>query len=263
MPIIQTDQLILFSFTSLGKGVRHAIFARKGGVSPSPWESLNVGGTVGDEKVRVDQNQRIIFEALGLDIKSKFDVWQEHGTNVVHARSPRLQDDQIQKADAILTNQPGVTIMMRFADCTPILLFDPKQGVAGMVHAGWKGTINDAVGIAIQSMVKEYACDPANILAGIGPSIGPDHYIVGNDVASKARKMFGKNREILFENKKGEIYFDLWMGNRILLERQGVGQIEMAGLCTACNTAYWFSHRAENGRTGRFAALIALEENHG
>jgi len=107
-------------------------------------------------------------------------------------------------------------------------------------------------------MKKQYGSNPADIVAGIGPSIGPDHYEVGADVIQQVTEKFGNESELLLESHNAKIHFNLWQANQILLERAGVGKVEVAEVCTVCNTNDWFSHRAEKGRTGRFGALITL-----
>jgi hypothetical protein len=148
---------------------------------------------------------------------------------------------------------------MRFADCVPILFHDPRKGVIGVAHAGWVGTLRDVATATINAMAKQYGSNPADIIAGIGPSIGPDHYEVGADVILQVMQKFGDESEQLLKSHNGKIHFDLWKTNRLLLEKAGVEKIEVAEICTACNTDDWFSHRAEKGRTGRFGALITLQ----
>jgi YfiH family protein len=257
------DAVKYFSFSSFGEDVRHGIFTRLGGISPSPWDSLNMGGTVGDEANRVSHNRQLAFNALDLDPKTIFDVWQEHGTTVALADKPRLPDAPHQKADIILTDRSDVTLVMRLADCTPIFLHDPVKKVIGLVHTGWLGTVHSAVKVAVEAMVKNYTCTPGDIQAGIGPSIGPDHYEVGEDVAEEVIKTFGINNSILHSKGNGKYLFDLWEANRLLLETCGVKKIEISGLCTVCNLGDWFSHRAERGMTGRFGALFTLLEADG
>jgi YfiH family protein len=212
----------------------------------------------GDERDRVIENRRRAFSAVGLEPESMFDAWLVHGAEVLFAESPRPLDRVPSKADAVLTNRQGVTLFLRFADCVPILLFDPKRQVVGLVHAGWLGTVRGAALAAIAAMQSRYQCSPADILAGIGPSIGPDHYEIGVDVAAQIRVGFGGAAESLISAREGRTYLDLWAANRLQLESAGVREIEVSGLCTACSLDDWFSHRAERGRTGRFGALIAL-----
>ena len=257
MPFNHQDNLHYFQFNHLQ--TRHAIFTRHGGLSPEPWNSLNVGGTVGDDSTRVRANRNLSLKALGCSPESVFDVWQVHGADVICANAPRPDSESVRQADIILTDKPDLTLYMRFADCVPILVHDPCKGVVGVAHAGWMGTLRDVATATIHAMVKQYGSNPADIVAGIGPSIGPDHYEVGSDVILQVMQKFGDESEILLKSHSGKIHFDLWKTNQILLERAGVGNIEVSGVCTACNTNDWFSHRAEKGRTGRFGALITLQ----
>ena len=256
MPFQHHDNLRFFQFNTLQ--AKHAIFTRHGGLSPEPWHSLNVGGTVGDDLTRVRANRNMSLKALGCVPESVFDVWQVHGADVVCATAPRPDTESVRQADIILTDKPELTLYMRFADCVPILFHDPRKGVVGVAHAGWVGTLRDVATAAINAMTKQYGSNPADVIAGIGPSIGPDHYEVGSDVILQVMQKFGDDSEQLLKSNNGKIHFDLWKTNRILLERAGVEKIEVAEICTACNTNDWFSHRAEKGRTGRFGALISL-----
>lgn len=256
MSFIQHNGLRYFQFDSLK--VRHAVFTRHGGVSPEPWDALNVGGTVGDESERVRANRLLSFKALRRKPESMFDVWQVHSADVVFAQSPRPINEEYRKADIILTDRPEVTLFMRFADCVPILFHDPHNQVVGVAHAGWMGTLRDVATATINAMRKEYCSNPSDIIACIGPSIGPDHYEVGEDVIQQVREKFGDDSDLMLQPHNERIHFDLWRANQYLLDRAGVEQIELAGICTACHTDDWYSHRAEKGRTGRFGALISL-----
>jgi hypothetical protein len=162
------------------------------------------------------------------------------------------------KADGILTDHPEVTLFMRFADCVPILLFDPVKSVIGIIHAGWQGTVKMIAKAAIEKMESCYASKPETLLAGIGPSICQSCYEVGMEVHQAFLTNFGKQGEEYFNKQDGRYYLDLWKANRDVLQSAGIQQIEVAGICTACHQEDWFSHRAENGKTGRFAVLMAL-----
>jgi YfiH family protein len=259
MPFRSFDGIRYYQFEHFGDGMTHAIFTRQGGVSPEPWSSLNLGGTVGDEPQRVEKNRRRTLAALDRAPDSVYDVWQVHGVEVAIAQAPRSPQEAHLQADAILTDRPGLTLLMRFADCVPILLHDPVRHIVGIAHAGWMGTVRGTVCAAIQAMQSHFGSQPADIQAAIGPSIGPDHYQVGMEVVAQARQTFGLAASQLLADRDDGIYFDLWAANRLLLERAGIRQVELAGLCTACHTEDWYSHRAEHGRTGRFGAVIALE----
>lgn len=259
MPLQQANGLDYFTFKSFPLAeLTHAVFTRRGGVSPAPWDELNVGGTVGDEPERVHENRFRSFRALGRAPSSLYDVWQVHSADVVLAKAPHDGSPPELKADAIITDNPSVTLFMRFADCVPILLYDPARRAVGIVHAGWQGTIKQVAAAAVRMMTSAFGSRPADIFAGIGPSIGPDHYEVGEDVIARARQSFGVAADDLLPAYGDRRHFDLWAANRQTLEQTGVANIEVSGLCTACHTHYWYSHRAEKGRTGRFGALIAV-----
>jgi YfiH family protein len=257
MAFVQHNGIRYFQFDLLP--TRHALFTRHGGVSPDPWGSLNVGGTVGDDLARVRANRVLSFDAVGCAPESIFDVWQVHSADVVCARAPRPLDESYRQADIILTDQPDVTLFMRFADCVPILVYDPRNGIIGLAHAGWMGTLRGVANATVEAMRRNYGSNPADILAGIGPAIGPDHYEIGADVILQVMQKYGDDSELFLKSHNGKIHFNLWEANRFALEQVGVCQIEISGICTACNTEDWYSHRAEKGRTGRFGALISLQ----
>jgi len=258
MPFLSHAEIRYFQFELFGKSLTHAVFTRHGGVSPEPWAALNMGSMVGDDLERVRENRRLALASLVRDMESVYDVWQVHGVEVAIADVPRPAELPHLQADVILTDKQGLTLMMRFADCVPILLHDPIRKVVGIAHAGWMGTVRGTARFAVEAMQKRYGSRPADILAAIGPSIGPDHYEVGPDVALQVKQSFGNDASGLLSLSTGSMKFDLWAANRLLLEQAGVGQVEVAGLCTACATEDWYSHRAEKGRTGRFGAIIAL-----
>lgn len=248
-----------YQFESFPKNsICQAIFTRTGGVSPEPWQSLNQGGTTGDSRPRVVENRRLAFESVGLPVTSIYDVWQVHGTSILAADEPRNLEQPHEKADGIMTNRNGITLFMRFADCVPILLVDPGKNVIAIIHAGWQGTVKRIASIAVSRMRDQYGCEPSEILAGIGPSIGPDHYLVQSDVVARVKQAFPRDWKDLVVPEKSGCLFDLWAANRLSLIDAGVSQIETAGICTACNLGEWYSHRSEGGKTGRFGVLLAL-----
>ena len=261
MPVHKIDTIRYLTFDLVDAlGVLHAVFTRQGGVSPAPWDSLNVGSLVGDQPECVAENRRRSFAALGRSLDSLYDVWQVHSSDVVIAEAPR-NGAQHHRADAILTDRPEVTLYMRFADCVPVLLVDPEHHAAGLVHAGWPGTVKKVAAAAVSAMQARYASRPETLLARIVPSIGPHHYPVGEEVAVQVREAFGGQAHTLLEaaNNQSGVQFDLWSANRLVLEQAGVQQIEISQICTACHPEDWYSHRGEHGRTGRFGALIALQ----
>lgn len=240
-------------------GVVHGIFTRHGGVSPAPWDSLNVGGLIGDARSNVVENRHRMFAVLGRQVETLFDVWQVHSADVICTNAPRGLDQPHIKGDAILTDRASITLFMRFADCVPILLYDPTRKVAGMVHAGWQGTVKKVAGAAVRKMQEVYGSSPQDILAGIGPSISADHYEVKEDVIGQVRAVFEADAERVLVSCNGKTAFDLKRANQLVLEESGVQQIEISDICTACHTEDWFSHRGDGGKTGRFGVLLAID----
>ena len=259
MPLRQVASFRFIQFDTLtGHRLVHAVFTRHGGVSPNPWHSLNVGSTVGDDLDRVAENRQRIFSVMDRNPETFYDVWQIHSARYVIAREPR-KNRPYHQADAILTDVPGLTLLMRFADCVPIMLYDPSHHVIGLVHAGWLGTIRGVAQSAVQGMVDNFNSDPTEIRAGLGPSIGPDHYEIGDDVVSKVQEIYKDKATRYLRANHASVNFDLWAANHDQLQEIGVGHIEVTEICTACHAEDWYSHRAEEGQTGRFGALIGLE----
>lgn len=261
MGFLQNDGLRYYQFDIFrGQPIFHAVLTRQGGFSQPPYGSLNTGGTVGDDPEDVFENHRQIYNTLGYPFDSRFDVWQVHGTRVVVADAPRPKGKRHTKADSILTNKSNVTLFMRFADCVPILLYDPVKKVIGIAHAGWQGTCQKIAAAAVEKMNERYGSSTSDILAGIGPSICQSCYEVGSEVHGRYKEKFGGDAEAFFHREESRLYLDLWQANQFVLRKAGVGAIEVAGICTACNLEDWYSHRAEGGVTGRFGVLMAIEE---
>lgn len=236
----------------------HAIVTRLGGVSPAPWGSLNLGGTVGDSPQAVAENHRLMYAGLGLDRAQACTVWQVHGADTVLVNHPPQGRKWLNRADGMASDQVGLPLVMRYADCTPIFYYDPAHHAVGIAHAGWRGTLDGAQISVVETMRQAFGSRPAELQVGIGPSIGPAHYQVGPEVVAQVQAVFGYTDGIIRRAEDGSAYFDLWEANRRLLEGIGVQQIEVAGICTYQRTDEFFSHRGEHGKTGRFGGVIAL-----
>jgi hypothetical protein len=260
MRVHTSDDLRYYQFdTFTHPDVTHAVFARHGGVSRGAFASLNMSVSVGDSLENVRANRARAFLALGREPNSIADLWQVHSADVIVADEPRGAREYLAKADALVTDRPHVSLFLRFADCVPILLFDPKRHAVGVVHAGWRGTLLKASAAAVRAMTERYGSRPRDILAGIGPSIGPCHYEVGPEVVAESRAVFNSHADELLVRVNHSIHLDLWAANARTLREAGVEQIEMSRMCTACRNDEFFSHRGERGQTGRFGALIALQ----
>ena len=237
--------------------IKHGFFMRHGGCSPHPWKSLNMATSVGDSRENVIENRRRIADSLMIESNSFYDLWQVHSDSVIIAERPRALSEAHLKADAIVTDKSSVALLMLFADCVPMLFFDPEHKVIGAAHAGWKGTIGGIASKTIKRMTDKFHSSPEKIISVIGPSICREHYPIGEDVAEKVNSAYKPDDQVLIK-QNGKIFMDLPKANRILLEKCGLKYIEVTNICTQCNNEDWFSHRAENGKTGRFAAIITL-----
>ena len=261
MNLHQRRGLRYLTFSSLEPyPVFQAVVGRQGGHSPPPWNSLNLGGTVGDDPDRVAQNKQKLLDVFGLRSEDLYEVWQVHSAKVIRVSGREQKKKQLHQADAVITDQPGTILLMRFADCVPILLYDPEHHVLGMAHAGWQGTVRHVARNTVQALSRAYGTAPEAVRAGIGPSIGPDHYQVGEDVIVRVKEAYPDTYRQMIVEEEGLVKLDLWQANRLDLEQAGISSIENPRICTACHNEAWYSHRAENGRTGRFGALFGLEK---
>ena len=261
MPFLETNGVRYFQFASLASApITQAIFTRRGGVSEGAYAELNVGRTVGDEGSNVDENLKRSFAAVGKPRNSLFDSWLVHGTNALVAEAPRPPEwERPPQADIVMTDKLGVSLFMRFADCVPMLFFDPIKKAIAIAHAGWRGTLLGVANSAVEGIAANYGSQPADLVVGIGPAISVEKYEVGPEVVGEVRKVFGSAAKELLPRNDGHYHFDLIGANRVMLENSGVSRIELCNICTATDTEDWFSHRASGGKTGRFGALIALE----
>jgi YfiH family protein len=252
-----------YTFPSLDHfpDLRHAVLTRLAGVSPAPWDSLNLGWTVGDDHANVEANYQRWTRALGVERGHLTTTWQVHGNRIMRVGASD-RGRSVGKADGLITNMPGVPLVQRYADCTPILLYDPVQHAAGIAHAGWQGVVARVAESAVRAMQAAFDSNPAELVTAVGPAIGPCCYEVGPEVVA-AISTSQREPDHLFSpspNGGGKAYLDLWEANAQQLRDAGVRQIEVAGLCTACHNDIFFSHRGDKGHSGRFAAFIMLEE---
>ena len=231
-------------------------------MSSGPYASLNLSTSTGDSRENVDANHRRLAAALGVPRERMTTTWQVHSTRVVRATAETV-GGMLDKADGIISDTPDLPLTQRYADCTPLLLYDPQRHAIGLAHAGWRGTVAGMATALVQAMTAAFGSDPANLLAVVGPAIGPCCYEVGPEVVEAVRTAFPAADALLARPANGASasanpHFDLWAANRWQLEQAGVGQVEVAGVCTRCQRATFFSHRGDGAQTGRFGAVVML-----
>lgn len=253
--------------------VSHAVFTRHGGVSAAPFATLNASVAVGDDAAAVRENKRRMAGILGLGLVS---VTPVHGAEVVAVEAPGASfaawraSLRATEADAMMTDVPGLALFWAYADCMPILLFDPRHAAVALVHAGWRGTARGIAGRTVAAMRQRYGTRPADLLAGMAPSIGKCCYTL----TAADREQFRADPFIWahtpFERAArpdgDRIYaVDLWASNRAQLLTAGLRpeRIEAAELCTGCHTDQFYSNRIERAGTGRFGVGIGLRPEAG
>jgi len=250
-----------YSFGALAEHeqIVHAVFTRLGGVSAPPYRALNVGHSVGDEPVAVGANHDIIYRALGLSRAEVVAACQVHSNHTAIV-DERDVGQVIPQTDALITGVPGVHLFLRFADCLPIFLFDPERQVVALGHAGWRGTAAAIASQMVQAMRDSFDTDPEHLIASLGPAIGPCCYQVGEEVARAIEPTIQDQQAAIRHLGDSCFSLDLWEANRQQLLRRGVSNVEVGRICTACHADEFFSHRADRGVTGRFAALLGLRK---
>ncbi|GAB4514437.1 MAG: hypothetical protein Kow0047_26250 [Anaerolineae bacterium] len=203
------------------------------------------------------ENHRRLCEAVGADPDSLVSPRQVHGARIVRVGG-ESRGRIIPDCDGLVTDEPGVALLLRFADCVPLIAYDPEHHAVGVAHAGWRGTIAGIARNLVEAMGVAFHSRPDKLIVGIGPSIGPCCYQVGADVLEAARRTWGELDGLFQQREDDGLFFDLWAANRRLLEDAGVRSIEVSGLCTACHVDEFYSHRRERGMTGHHGALAML-----
>ena len=241
-------------------GVVHGFTLRHHGQSDIVKGTLNMALHVGDDRQKVLANRAKVAKALGYRPEKATTCAQVHGNRVVVV-TPALVGrgaldyaDTIQDTDGLVTEEANVPLMLFYADCVPVMLVDTKSTAFALVHAGWRGAVSKIGAIALQTMEQNFGTRPGNVMAAIGPSIGPCCYEVDENVLKKAPDF----KECFAPTGPGHWHLNLWQVNRLQLERAGVpsDHILDSSYCTKDHVEQYFSYRAEQGKTGRMAAVI-------
>ncbi len=255
----QRDGVVYYRFETLGgAALLQGIFTRLGGVSQGPFASLNVGHTVGDDPANVEANLGIIYRVLGVAADAVVTARQVHGDRV--ALVTAYDGGKIfPETDALISDIPGLVLLLRFADCVPVLCYAPRERAVGLAHAGWQGTVKKIAQKTALEMMETFRCRPDDLLVGLGPAIGPCCFEAGPEVIEALRASHPRAEELLSQvQPDGKAHVDLLQANVQQLAEIGVRRVELAGMCTSCLRHEFYSHRAEAGRTGRFAVAIGL-----
>lgn len=244
----------------------HGFSTRLGGVSEGYLASLNLGCHRGDAPENLRENYRRFCAATGVDVGRVVMTNQVHGVEVRAVEEGDVKPDLLGPtpfaADGLITDRPGITLVIFTADCVPILLFDPVRRVVGACHAGWRGTAGAIGRVAVEAMVSRYGCAPANIRAAIGPAIGPCCFETDADVPAAMEASLGALAAPFIRTvSPGRYRVGLTDINRAILLQAGLLErlIDVSQDCTCCRHDRYWSHRYTNGLRGSQGAVIMLE----
>lgn len=243
---------LTFSNLSARPEIVHGIFTRAGDNGSGPYAYLNVGKSVGDSESNVMRNRAKISQFMGGN--DPVELAQVHSARVVIVDDDYAERDASRtppRADALITETPGIPLMIQVADCQAVMLFDPVRKVSANVHSGWRGSVANIIGACIEEMKIRFHTDPTDIIAGIGPSLGP--------CCAEFVNYKDEIPEAYWSHRHNDFYFDFWSVSFDQLREAGVlpENIESSHICTKCNPHLFFSYRYQK-TTGRFAAVIQM-----
>ena len=249
--------------TAEGISVPHCFTTRYGGVSTGSQSSLNLAIGRGDSPENVEKNLRILADALGFAPENYVMTRQIH-SNWVRVVTEKdcsgFFHRDYPECDALVTNTPGLALLVFTADCTPLLFHDPVTGAVGAAHAGWRGTVGSIAARTVEAMVEAFGCKIENIRAAIGPNIGQCHFGTDADVPQAVLEAFGPEAAAFIQQRGEKYYIDLKQVNALCLRRCGVRHIEISENCTYCESDRFWSHRVTRGDRGSQGAVIVCKE---
>lgn len=207
----------------------------------------------------VENNKKLVCEGLNIPFENLVIPQQTHSDNVeiiyLKVRSASASHLTLENTDALVTNEPNIALALNFADCVPILFYDPIEKVIAAAHAGWRGTVAKIGPKTVDKMVKNFNSNPEDIIALIGPAIGKCCFEAGEDVLAQLKQSVNGNFSVAFSDFNA----DLKLINKLQLLDSGVKKIDVSEYCTSCQNELFFSYRKENGKTARHSAVILLK----
>lgn len=244
---------------------KHLFSTRHGGVSAGDCATMNLSFNRNDSRENVLENYKRLCGCVGIDTDNLVLSHQTHTNNVICVdashRGTGVTLPSFSDIDGLITNNPDVALVTQYADCTPLLFFDPIKEVVATSHAGWRGTVKEIGRVTVQKMCEHYGSEAKNIIAAIGPCIGKCCYEVDDPVFEEFCKIpYLKIDDIFTEKGDGKYMLDLVEANRQILINAGIlpQNIDLSDICTCCNSADLHSHRATKGKRGNLAAIIQL-----
>ncbi|ONI38385.1 hypothetical protein AN640_02615 [Candidatus Epulonipiscium fishelsonii] len=235
---------------------------KEGGASEGYFSSLNLGFKSGDDLNVVKQNYKLLAQKLGIPYESMTCSAQVHETNIKQVTYEDRGNGVIfpnkwDSVDGIYTMEKDITLVTHYADCVPLFFYAPKHHLIGLAHAGWRGTVNKICEKMVKIWNEKHNVAYEDIQVGIGPSIGACCFEVNADVSEPFVNTFGKADFIKFK-ENGKANIDLWECNERMLQNLGIYNIQIANICTCCNSDKYFSHRKTQGKRGLMGAIMYL-----
>jgi len=242
------------------ENLTHAFTTRLGGGSFEHLASFNLGRHIDDEPARADamKNRERLCKVIGADYARLIVPGQVHSATV-HVVKAEEEERNLKEVDGVATNLKGYPLLLHFADCVPIILYDPQRASLAVVHAGWRGTAACIIKNAVKEMQANFGSRPHDILGAVGPAIGTCCYPTGDDAAEKLSRTV-ENASGLVERASENDQFraDLKALNAMQLYEAGLEMVDVTDLCTACRPDIFYSHRQSGGKTGRQGAMAQL-----
>jgi len=266
-PVVEIDGLTLItsplldSVAAAGSPLIHAFTTRLGGNSASPLNWFNLGRHWPTEESRQEamSNRERLCRALGVDEQKLTVPGQQHTTNIyIVEPESACHTQRLPELDGAVTDSAGLPLLLHFADCVPIMLFDRRQKVLAVLHAGWKGTAGGIAQKCIRLLAERWQSNAADVVAAIGPAIGQCCYPTGDDVAVKLSQSVNGDNSLIVQ-RDGKPHPDLKAINALQLLQSGVEQIDVSSCCTACHPELFYSHRQSKGQTGRQGAIACIK----
>lgn len=254
------SNLLQFESLNTYDSLLHFSTTIDGGVSAGEYTSFNLGIYSGDDLDNVAENRNRLAAMLNVPSENLIFPYQTHRDSVCVidkefiSKNKEEQLHLLDGVDALITNEIGVCIGVGTADCVPILIFDPKNKVLAAIHAGWRGTVSRLAPKVVEIMKTRFNSNPSDLVAGIGPSISPDYFEVGDEVVDQFTNSGFLIDDIGYYNfETSKYHIDLWFANELLLSQSGVrfDNIEVAGLCTYYHSDQFFSARRQGIKSGR------------
>src|SRR5512139_1199462 len=262
MKIVRQGKISYLQPHWAASGIHAGFTTRNGGVSRTPFNSLNLGFNSGDQQAAVEANRAAVARAFELPPQMLLTVQQVHGSEilVIDQPNPDLCHFLRVECDAVITNQAGVMAGILVADCFPVLLYDPDRPAAGVVHAGWRGAATGLLGRTVRAMTEMFGSRPERLYAAVGPGIGGHGYEVDRPVREAFRAGAGDWERIARETSLGHWLLDLRLSCQLQLAAAGLREerIEAVAECTCCHREAFYAYRRDQGRTGRQMGFVLL-----